>query len=96
VQAEQPAHAEHGDEPQQDGRRRHAADVESQMESPEQAAEDVVDDQGEQQEAASDEEADTEYEIGGVQASTTCACSLGRRIELRFAPSLASWDKAPA
>jgi hypothetical protein len=48
VQAEQSAHAEHGDETEQDGGRRHAADVETEVERAEQAAEYVVDDQGEQ------------------------------------------------
>jgi hypothetical protein len=43
------------------------------VDGPEQAAEDVVDDQGEQEESASDEEAGAEDEVGGVQALTTSA-----------------------
>src|SRR5713101_1357338 len=73
VEPEKAAHTEHGDEAEQHGRGRHSGDVEAQVDGPEEAAEDVVDDQGEQEESASQKEAGAEDEVGGVQALTTSA-----------------------
>src|ERR1700687_55906 len=73
-----------GKEPEEQGRGGHAGDVEAQVDGAEQAAEDVVDDQGEQEHSASDEEAGAEDEVGGVQALTTSDCSLGRALARCF------------
>jgi hypothetical protein len=78
VQAEQAARAEHGQEPEQEWRRRHTGDVEAQVQRAQQAAEDVVDDQGQQQETASQQQADSENQVGGAQGRTTSDCILGR------------------
>jgi hypothetical protein len=48
------------------------------MDGAEKAAEYVVDDQGEQEESAPEEEAGAEYEVGSVHALSTSDCSLGR------------------
>ena len=50
----------HRDEPEQKGRRRDARDVEAQVHGAQQASEYVVDDEGEQEQRASQQEADTE------------------------------------
>ena len=60
---EQPAHAEHRDEPEEERHQRHAADVEADVERVEDAAEDVVDEDGDQQQAAADQRADDEDQI---------------------------------
>jgi hypothetical protein len=60
VKAEQTAHAEHGDEPEQHRGRGNPGDVKSQVDGAQQAAEDVVHDQGEQEQRASHQEADSE------------------------------------
>src|SRR5579864_520102 len=78
VQPEQAAHPEHGDEPEQQRCWRDPGDVEAQVNGPEEPAEDVVDDQGEQEEAAPQQQAHSEYEVSGAHAPTTSACSLGR------------------
>src|SRR5712692_2263090 len=79
VEPEQATDSEHGDEAEQHGRRRHAGDVEADVYGAKKAAEDVVDDQGEQEEAAPEEEAGAEYEVSSVHALSTSDCSLGRR-----------------
>jgi hypothetical protein len=48
VEPKQAADAEHGEESEQHGRRRHAGNVKAEMDGPEQAAEDVIEDKGEQ------------------------------------------------
>ena len=60
---EQPADAEHRDEPEEERHQGHATDVEADMEGVEDAAEDVVDEDGDQQQAAADQGTDDEDQI---------------------------------
>jgi hypothetical protein len=73
VEADQAADAEHGDKAEQHRGRRHSGDVKAEVDRPQHAAEDVVDDQGQQQQATPREEADSEYEVGGRQSFSTSA-----------------------
>ena len=60
---EQPADAEHRDEREQQRHQRDAADVEADVERIEDPAQDVVDEDGQQQQAAPDERADNEDQV---------------------------------
>src|ERR1700674_4124421 len=71
VEAEQTPDSKHRDEAEQHRGRGHAGDVKTNVDGPQQAAEDVVDDQGKQQHAAPRKEADAEYEVSCPQAPTS-------------------------
>src|SRR6185312_4851431 len=74
------ADSEHGDEPKQDGRRRDAAEVEPEVDGVQDAAKKVVEDQGQEQQAAPDQKAGSEYEVRRAHdPSATSDCILGRR-----------------
>jgi hypothetical protein len=73
MQAKKAADSEHGKETEQHRRRRHAGNVKAEMDGSEQAAEYVIEDQGEQQEGATRQEADSKYQISDVQGVSTSA-----------------------
>src|SRR5216117_3780484 len=63
LRREQSADAEHRHEPEQERHERHAADVEAEMERVENSTEDVVDDDGDEQQPAADQRADDEHQV---------------------------------
>src|SRR6266550_2071770 len=79
VNAKQASDSKHGDKAEEDGGWRNAAEVKTEMEGVQEPAQQVVEDQGQQQQAAPDKEASTEYEIGRAHSLSTSDCILGRR-----------------
>ena len=73
--AEKAADAEHGDEAEQNGRRRNAAEVEAEVDRVQDPAEQVVEDQGEQKEPAPDQKATSKNEVSRAHSRYTATAS---------------------
>ena len=75
MQAEEPTDPEHGDEPEQNGRRRHAAEIEPEMNRVQDAAEQIVKDERQQEKPAADHQATAKYQISRAQFNCTATAS---------------------
>src|SRR4029077_2123788 len=78
VQAEQPGDAEHGDETEEKRGRRDSAEIETEVDGAEKAAEEVVEDQRQEEESAPEQQARSEDEIRRTHSPSTSDCILGR------------------
>src|SRR5881296_1310856 len=79
VVGEEAAHPEHGDEAEQHGRRRDTGHVESNMKEVQDPAEEVVEDQGQEEKSAPNQQAASEYEVSRVHSLSAASLQAGEQ-----------------